>query len=89
MFGYPCAFVQGQMFAGLHQENMVLRLPEDDRREFLKLKDAQIFEPMPGRLMREYVVVPPSVLDRFDALLRWADKSFRFALTLEPKPRRR
>jgi hypothetical protein len=32
MFGYPAAFVNGNMFMGLFQEEMFLRLPEDVRR---------------------------------------------------------
>jgi hypothetical protein len=28
MFGYPCAFVNGNMFTGLHQENLIIRLAE-------------------------------------------------------------
>src|ERR1041384_4775378 len=30
VFGYPAAFVNGQMLAGLHQEHMILRLSTDD-----------------------------------------------------------
>ncbi|MBM3503710.1 MAG: TfoX/Sxy family protein [Alphaproteobacteria bacterium] len=31
MFGYPCSFVNGNFFTGLHQENVVVRLPGDAR----------------------------------------------------------
>lgn len=89
MFGYPCAFVNGQMFAGLHQENMVLRLSEEDRRQFLQLEGARIFEPMPGRMMREYVVVPPCVLERFSTLRQWGNRSLQFAQSLKPKQAKR
>lgn len=58
MFGYSCVFAKGNMFAGLHEVGMVLRLSEEQRAEFHRLKDAKQFEPMPGRVMREYVVVP-------------------------------
>lgn len=86
MFGYPCSFVNGQMFAGLHQENMVLRLSEADRRQFLRLEGAGLFEPMPGRVMKEYVVVPASLLHHSTELMKWIEKSFAFALSLGPKP---
>lgn len=89
MFGYPCAFVNGQMFAGLHQERMVLRLPVDKRGEFLKLEGAEIFEPMPGRVMKEYVVVPQALLDEPDRLTEWLIASFHFAQSLEPKAPRK
>lgn len=31
LFGYPAAFVNGHLFAGLHQERMILRLGPADR----------------------------------------------------------
>ena len=89
MFGYPCSFVNGQMFTGLHQENLILRLPEDERREFLKIKEAKPFEPMPGRVMREYVVVPQSILNSETQLRIWLEKAFAFAKSLPPKPSKR
>jgi TfoX/Sxy family transcriptional regulator of competence genes len=89
MFGYPCAFVNGQMFAGLHQEKMVLRLPVDERGEFLKLEGAEIFEPMPGRVMKEYVVVPQGLFGQPDQLTEWLIASFHYAQSLEPKTPRK
>ena len=62
MFGYPCAFKKGNMFMGLHQEYMFLRLSKNDRETSLELDQASQFEPMPGRIMREYVVVPSWML---------------------------
>ncbi len=89
MFGYPCSFVQGQMFAGLHQENMVLRLSEKDRREFMSLDGAGIFEPMPGRKMKEYVVVPSSLRADEKNLFKWTVKAFSYALSLGPKAKKK
>ncbi len=85
MFGYPCAFVHGQMFVGLHQDNMVLRLAEPDRAEFLKLADASLFMPMPGRVMKEYVVVTPALKKDEAALHDWVKRSFTYAASLPAK----
>ncbi len=85
MFGYPCCFVNGNMFAGLHQETMILRLPDGQRKELLKVKGATVFEPMPGRPMREYVAVPPSLLADQGALSGWMAKSLEYARALPPK----
>src|SRR5690348_3631491 len=71
MFGYPAAFVNGNMFAGLHTSNMVVRLPEAPLREFLALDGAKPFEPMPGRPMKGYAVVPPALLADKPALSAW------------------
>ncbi len=89
MFGYPCAFVAGNLFMGLHQEAMILRLSEDDRATFLGLGGAAIFEPMPGRPMREYVVVPPPLLDRTATLSRWIRRALDYAASVPSKKTKR
>lgn len=58
MFGYPCAFVNGNMFCGLHEDRLIVRLPEAGRCRLVEAGDASPFEPWPGRRMKEYVVVP-------------------------------
>ena len=70
MFGFPAAFVHGNLFMGLHQENMILRLPEEHRTELLAIEGASLLEPMPGRPMREYVVVPLSIVQNPEKLSR-------------------
>jgi hypothetical protein len=49
MFGWPCCFVNGNLFAGLHKQSMIFRLAEQDQAAFLEMDDAAEFEPMPGR----------------------------------------
>lgn len=58
MFGYPCAFINGNMFTGLHQESMILRLSPEDRETLLAIEGAAPFQPMPNRIMKEYVAIP-------------------------------
>ncbi len=89
MFGYPAAFIGGNMFAGLHQENLVLKLPEADRTAFLKKEGAELFEPMPGRVMKEYVTVPEQVLAKPAELKKWLRKSLDYVSTLPPKQRKK
>jgi TfoX/Sxy family transcriptional regulator of competence genes len=89
MFGYPCAFINGQMFTGVHQESMILRLSPEDRQRFLQQHEAALFEPMPGRPMKEYVVVPPTVLADADQLESWLEKSLAYAKSLPPKERKK
>lgn len=88
MFGYSCVFAKGNMFAGLHEVGMVLRLSEEQRAEFHRLKDAKQFEPMPGRVMREYVVVPKVLLDAPERLRAWVVKSLTYVSSLPAKPKR-
>jgi hypothetical protein len=88
MFGYPAAFVSGNLFMGLHQEALILRLSEKDRTSFLRIAGASVFEPMLGRPMREYVVVPPAVIDRATSLAGWIRRSLDYASSIPPKDRR-
>jgi len=85
MFGYSCAFAKGNMFVGLHEAGMVLRLPDEQRAEFLRLKGAKPFEPMPGRVMREYVTVPSVLLKSPEQLRPWVEKALAYASSLPRK----
>jgi TfoX/Sxy family transcriptional regulator of competence genes len=85
MFGYPAAFVNGNMFMGLFQESMILRLATDPREEFLTDHDAKIFEPMAGRPMREYVEVPQLVMRDKKELTAWVARAYEYGASLKPK----
>jgi TfoX/Sxy family transcriptional regulator of competence genes len=84
MFGYPCAFVQGHMVSGLHEERLIVRLPEGERAA-LVAEGGEIFSPMPGRLMKEYVVVPPKLVAKPAALCSWVARAIAYGTTLPPK----
>jgi TfoX/Sxy family transcriptional regulator of competence genes len=84
LFGYPAAFVNGQMFTGLFADYMFLRLDEAGREEIGRLGGGP-FEPMPGRPMREYAVVAPAVLRSKPKLAAWLARSFEYASSLGPK----
>ena len=88
MFGYPCAFVNGQMLTGVYEDRIMLRLSERDRAQFLKLPGAKLFEPMPGRPMREYVELPPSTMNSPAQLKRWLKRGLAYVETLPPKAKK-
>ena len=86
MFGYDVYWVNGNMFIGIFQSSIFFRLSPQDRKEFLeKYEDARLFEPMEGRLMKEYVVVPDSVLEDKDAVGEWMSRSFEYTKSLPEK----
>ena len=87
MFGYPCAFVNGQMFVGVFADRLMMRLSEEDRARFLKLPGAKQFEPMPGRPMKEYVEVPKAITESAE-LKKWLKKSLAYAQSLPPKKKK-
>jgi TfoX/Sxy family transcriptional regulator of competence genes len=84
MFGYPAAFIGGNMTAGLHQESFLVRLPEAERAERLAA-GWSIFEPMPGRPMREYLALPPEVVEDPEATRSWIERAAAYVRTLPPK----
>jgi TfoX/Sxy family transcriptional regulator of competence genes len=84
MFGYPAAFVNGNMFLGLFQDQMIVRLPEQTREDLIR-EGGAVFEPMPGRPMREYVVVPPRILGDSKGLSSWVGKALAYGRGLPPK----
>jgi TfoX/Sxy family transcriptional regulator of competence genes len=58
MFGNLAAFVNGNMFAGLFGEDLFVRLP-DAEAAAIKRQGGRPFEPVAGRAMSGYVMVPP------------------------------
>jgi TfoX/Sxy family transcriptional regulator of competence genes len=92
MFGCPAYFVGTNMFAGAHQNDIILRLSDDDQDAMFDGKHITLFTPMQGRPMKSYVVVPPEILKSESELLKWALKARDYAATLpakEKKPRKR
>lgn len=86
MFGSPVYFVNRNMFCGVHQDAIFMRLPEEDRETLLEeFDEAQVFEPMEGRKMKEYVAVPEAVYDDPETFNSWLRKSFQYVSSLTPK----
>jgi hypothetical protein len=79
MFGYPSATVGGHMFASLFRDAVVVRLPPGE------VPGGLPFEPMPGRTMTGYVVLPAGVADDPAALRDLLDRAFRAAAERPPK----
>ena len=86
MFGHDVYWVNGNMFTGVFQSIIFFRLSPTDQNEFLgKYKDARLFEPMEGRPMKEYVVVPEPVLEDKNAVGEWTKRSFEYTESLPEK----
>jgi TfoX/Sxy family transcriptional regulator of competence genes len=85
MFGYPAGFIGGNMVTGLYQDRWVVRLPDDQRAELLAINGAGSFEPMPGRQMKGYATLPPSVVADPGQTARWVERAIAFGRTLPPK----
>ncbi len=86
MFGASTYFANGNMFAGIHEDMIILRLSEKDREEIMSLHDEVApFQPMEGRIMKEYVTLPETVYGQPEELGKWLGRSHKYALSLKPK----
>ena len=62
MFGYPACFVNGNYFAGLHEQRVVIKLPGDSCNVAPELADAPSFDPRgTGRGMKDWYVIPAEI----------------------------
>jgi len=75
MFGNLAAFVNGNMFAGLYGNDFFVRLSEEESQKLLKHEGASLFEPMKGRPMKGYYLIPRSWKVQQDLLRSWILKS--------------
>lgn len=85
MFGYPCAFVNGNMFCGLHESNICARLGAEEAARRIAAGKAAVFAPMAGRVMKEYVAIPAGDCADPDRLRPWLKEARGFTAALPPK----
>ena len=83
----PCRSLNGHMFSLLLGPKgvMALRLPEDEREEFLRKHNTTLYEAY-GAVMREYVTVPDVLLKNTKALGKYLAITYAYIKTLKPKP---
>ena len=84
MFGYPCAFLNGNLLTGLFQDQMMVRLSEADRAKAALDVAATPFAPG-GRPMREYVVLPPEIIGDKRKLNAWLKRAIAYVGALPTK----
>jgi len=90
MFGYPVYFINDNMFIGTHQESLILRLGEKDRAALFSENDeVHPFEPLPGRVMKEYVVLPESLYRDKEAFRKWLKRSLAYVGGLPVKKKKK
>ncbi len=84
-FGYPCLYVGGNMISGLFGSRWHVKLGLDERHELEAMPGAAPFEPMPGRPMTGFTLLPQSVVDDDDEIRGWVGRAVDFGTTLPPK----
>ena len=88
MFGWPCLFINGNLFAGLHRQGIIVRLPENQLIDLLQKPGAVAFEPMPGRIMNGYAMITDPLDWKRDELANCIADSLTFVRRLPIKPKR-
>ena len=82
----PYTSLNGNMFTLLHSSGtLAFRLPDGEREKFLKKYKTTLFEAY-GAVMKEYVVIPDSLLKKTSELAKYLAMSYDYAKTLKPKP---
>jgi len=89
MFGFPAAFVNGYVFAGVFEDQMFARLSPETGAALVEERGAVPFAPMPGRSMKAYWVLPDSVVDDEAAVADLLRQACRFTAMLPPKVKKR
>jgi TfoX/Sxy family transcriptional regulator of competence genes len=85
LFGYPAAFVQGNLFGGLFQDRIFARLPGAQRATLEARYGPVEFELMPGRTMKAYAVLPDDIVADDAALAEILAQALSFTASLPPK----
>lgn len=89
MFGCPAYFIGDNWFSGVHEDRLLVRLNQKDRAKLWdQHPDAQLFEPMPGRVMKEFVVLPPAVVQDSKQLKKWLKLGHAYSASLPPKKKK-
>jgi hypothetical protein len=84
MFGYPAAFVGGNMATGLFADQWVVRLPDDEIQP-ARARGAGAFEPMPGKPMKAFVSIPKGDIGDDAAIAAWVERGLALARSMPPK----
>ena len=88
MFGFPVYFVNNNMFTGVFEDGIFLRLMPEDKAEILREYDEITpFTPL-GRTMKEYVFVPESYFESPDFCDKWLGESYKFVSSLPIKEKK-
>ena len=86
MFGAPVFMINRNMFAGVFENSIFIRLSEKDRPDIQhKYPGARPFEPVKGHVMKEYVVIADEVYGEAKILTDWLKRSHAYAASLPPK----
>src|SRR5215467_742698 len=78
MFGCPVYELQGQRYAMLHENRVVLRLSDEHAAQLIA-KGGRPWEPMKGRARKDRIVVPEAIEGNVRSLRVWVHRAVEYA----------
>jgi len=89
MFGYPAYFINNNMFIAIFQEDLILRLSLEEKKKVMEeYNEISFFEPIPGRIMKEYIRIPESIYSNNEKFLKLLKKSIGYVSKLSTKEKK-
>ncbi len=89
MFGYPAYFANGYMSVGLFQDKLFSRLsPKQQDTLQARYGPLSALEPMPGRPMKDYFVLPEKLYRSPGSLSRTLDEALEYVRSLPAKAKK-
>lgn len=90
MFGTAAWFLESNdtIFAGAWGEGVMVRIGEQRAFSLIESGEAEPFDPMGGKPMREYVFLNGEQIAEDGELLEWLDEASEFADSLPPEKQR-
>ncbi len=86
MFGSPVYFVRDRMWTGIKGNVVFLHLDAVSRTAVSQLSPEIIaFEPRPGRLLKEYVAMPESLLNEASFFSEWLEQAYQTVIAMPDK----
>jgi TfoX/Sxy family transcriptional regulator of competence genes len=85
-FGYPAAFIDGKMFAGVFQRSIVTRLSPADRKRALQVPGAKVFEAAAGFEVSGYIDFPRAIAGDAELIRPWIKRAYAYAKSLHRAP---
>ena len=90
MFGTAAWFLESNdlMFIGTWGSGIMVRIGAERTLSLIESGDAEPFDPMGGRPMREYVFIDGHRIAEDDELLDWLNEASDFTASLPPKKKK-
>jgi TfoX/Sxy family transcriptional regulator of competence genes len=86
MFGADVWFVNGNMFAGVFGDGMILRLTDKDGLSIKnEIPGAGVFSPNDVMVMHEYTFIPSSAVVDLNNIDDWIERSYGLVVSLPVK----